>query len=105
MALIQGIHILAHGDRIEARKIAPDVEQNQRLLVGHNTAHGAGAYAWYKELIPGDLEDWPQVLFEIDDRRVVHVRLRSGASLGFFRIPGVIGDYVSIRVIALSNIT
>jgi hypothetical protein len=45
MALIQGIHILGKTDKTEARRIAIDIQQNQRLLVGTNTMDGAGAYA------------------------------------------------------------
>jgi hypothetical protein len=104
MALIQGIHILAHGEQIEARKIAQDIEQYQRLLVGHTTAFGAGAYAWHLDCVPGDLQDWPQVLFEIDDTEIIEIHRRDGEPLGFFRIPGEIGSYVSIRVLAFINL-
>jgi hypothetical protein len=37
MALVQGIHILAHGDKAEAGRIAIDIQQHQRLLVGVNS--------------------------------------------------------------------
>ena len=47
MALVQGIHCLAHGDKTEARRIVIDIQQHQRLLVGTFSVYGAGAYAWY----------------------------------------------------------
>ena len=104
MALIQGLHILAHGDKVEARMIAQEIEQNQRLLVGINSMDGAGAYAWYQDRIPHTLRDDPQVLFETDDTAIIECCKRNGESLGFFRIPGAIGDYVSIRVLAFTNV-
>jgi hypothetical protein len=104
MALIQGIHILGKRDKGEARRIAIDVQQNQRLLVGTNTLDGAGAYAWYVDRFPHNLRDDPQVLFEIDDTAVIECCKRNGESLGYFRIPGAIGDYVSIRVLAFTNV-
>jgi hypothetical protein len=63
-----------------------------------------GAYAWYEEHFPEHLHDWPQVLFEVEGSRIVPVVTRSGVSLGFFRIPGHVGDYVSIRVIRFINL-
>lgn len=44
------------------------------------------------------------ILFEIDDEVIVDICKRDGTSLGFFRIPGTIGDYVSIRVLGLTNL-
>ena len=49
MALVQGIHILAHGDKAEAGRIAIDIQQHQRLLVGVNSVYGVGVYAWYRD--------------------------------------------------------
>lgn len=51
MALVQGVHMLAHGDKTQARRIAIDIQQNQRLLVGTSSVYGAGAYAWYPHAI------------------------------------------------------
>lgn len=104
MALVQGIHCLAHGNKTEARRIAEDIQQHQRLLVGTYSVYGAGAYAWYAERLPDTLRDWPQVLFDIDDKAIVDICQRDGTSLGFFRIPGTIGDYVSIHVLAFTNL-
>ena len=73
MALVQGIHCLAHGNKTEARRIAQDIQQHQRLLVGTYSVYGAGAYAWYAERLPDTLCDWPQVLFDIDDKAIVDV--------------------------------
>ena len=36
---------------------------------------------------------------------IVEVCKRDGTSLGFFRIPGIIGDYVSIQVLTFNNLT
>jgi hypothetical protein len=102
--VVQGVHLLAHGDKVEARQIAMDIQQYQRLLVGPNTIYGAGAYAWYPDRIPRNLQDWPQVLFEIDDKAIIDIRKRNGTSRGFFRIPGDIGSYVSVRVLAFANV-
>lgn len=104
MALIHGIHCLAHGDKAEARRIAIDIQQHQRLLVGTNSVYGAGAYAWYPAALPPYLCTWPQVIFEIDDHTIVPVCKRDGTPLGFFRIPGFIGSYVSIAVQAFVNL-
>jgi len=104
MALIQGIHVMAHGDTTEARRIAEDIQQHQRLLVGHNTWHGAGAYAYYAELLPDDLSDWPQVLFEVDDAAIIRCTTPRGRALDFFRIPGPIGTYVSIHVLTFLHV-
>lgn len=105
MATIRGIHCLAHGDKAEARQIALDIQQHQRLLVGTNSVYGAGAYAWYIQTIPLSLRlQWPQVLFEIDEQRVVPVCKRDGTPLGFFRIPGPIGNYVQITVLEFANL-
>ena len=104
MALVQGIHILAHGDKAEAGRIAIDIQQHQRLLVGVNSVYGVGVYAWYRDYLPSNLHNWPQVLFEIDDSNIVPIRKRDGTALGFFRIPGAIGSYVSIHVLALINL-
>jgi hypothetical protein len=65
---------------------------------------GVGAYAWYADRIPLNVRDEPQVLFEIDDTAIIECRKRNGESLGYFRIPGAIGDYVSIRVLAFNNV-
>ena len=104
MARIQGIHLLAHGDRVEAQRIALDIQQYQRLLVGTNTTYGGGAYAWYADQLPQNLQAWPQVLFEIDDDAICKIRRRDGTSLGFFRIPGTIGSYVCIHVLMFINV-
>lgn len=105
MALIRGIHCLAHGNLIEARHIAEDIQRNQRLLVGSGTWGGSGVYAWYPEHFPYELRNWPQVLFEVDDKNVIAVTSpKTGIQTGYFRIPGAIGDYVSIRVIAFKNV-
>ena len=104
MSIVQGIHGLAHGDKTEARRIAEDIQRYQRLLVGTGSARGTGAYAWYTEHLPRNLQDWPQVIFEIDDTVVIPICKRDGTSLGYFRIPGVIGNYVSIHVLAFANL-
>ncbi|WP_089943442.1 hypothetical protein [Candidatus Entotheonella palauensis] len=98
MALIQGIHILAHGSVTRAREIAEDIQQYQRLLVGTNTAYGAGVYAWHLDRLLDYWKDAPLVLFEVDDGTIYNY------SQGFFRIPGRIGDYVSIRVLSFRNV-
>ena len=106
MAFVQGVHILAHGDKAHARIIAMDIQTHQRLLVGPWAVDGAGVYAWHPHLLPPGLQKEPQVLFEVDDSRIVEVRRRSdGVSRGYFRIPGPIGDYVSITVIAFRNLS
>ena len=104
MAIIQGTHVLAPGNIAKARRIALDIQQHQRLLVGSNTVYGAGAYAWYPHRMPRNLHNWPQVLFEIDDTTIIDIRRRDGTSHGFFRIPGPIGSYVSIHVPAFTNV-
>ena|SRR5215211_89384 len=104
MALVQGIHILAHGNKADARHIAVDIQQNQRLLVGTGTVYGAGVYAWYPHTMPSYLSMWPQVIFEIDDTRIIPVCKRNGTHLGFFRIPGPIGSYVTIAVQTFVNL-
>jgi hypothetical protein len=106
MALIRGIHCLAHGDKGEARRIAEDIRQHQRLLVGENSWGSAGVYAWYTEELPPYLHEWPQVLFEIDDQRVVPigVALPGGRLRRYFRIPGRIGEYVSITVLGFAHL-
>jgi|SRR4030095_605500 hypothetical protein len=106
MALIQGIHCLAHGNKSEARRIAEDIRRHQRLFVGSGTWSGAGAYAWYAEYFPGHLRDWPQVWFLVDDQRIkpLRIRLPDGTWRQYFLIPGVIGEYVSIQVITFVNL-
>ena len=104
MALIRGIHCLAHGDKAEARRIAVDIQQNQRLLVGTASVYGAGVYAWYPQTMPPYLSMWPQVIFEIDDHTIAPVCKRDGTPLGFFRIPGAIGSYVSVIVRGFVNL-
>jgi len=105
MALVQGIHLLAHGDKAHARDIAVDIQAHQRLLVGPGSVDGAGAYAWHAHLLPPNLHQEPQVLFVIDDFRIIEVRRRrDGVSRGYFRIPGTIGDYVFITVIEFRNL-
>jgi hypothetical protein len=105
MALVQGTHILAHGDKADARRIVADIQMHQRLLVGTGTVDGAGAYAWYSHLLPPALQKDPQVIFTVDDSRIVEVCRRDGTSRGYFRIPGSIGDYVSITVITFRNLS
>src|SRR5262245_53023941 len=104
MALVQGIHVLAHGDKGEARRIAIDIQQYQRLLVGPGAWSGAGAYAWYADRLPDSLRSEPQVLFEVEDANIIPITTPKGIALGYFRIPGAIGDYVSIRPIAFMNV-
>lgn len=103
MALVEGIHILAHGDKAEARRIAMDIEAYRRLLIGTWSFYGAGAYAYYIDTLPPRLREEPQVLFRVDETRIVDVRTRNGTLMGFFRIPGPIGSYVPITVIALRH--
>ena len=105
MALIEGIHILGHGDKGEARRIAPDIQQYQRLLVGTGELYGAGAYARYPPALPANLQDAPQVLFHIDEMQIIPICDRkTGTPRGFFRIPGAIGDYVTIQVLQFKNL-
>src|SRR5262245_45651072 len=104
MALVQGIPVLAHGDKSEARRIADDIQQHQRLLIGPGAWSGAGAYAWYADRFPDSLRSEPQVLFEVEDTNIIPIMTPKGIALGYFRIPGVIGDYVSIRPIAVINV-
>ncbi len=104
MTLVRGIHILAHGNKTEARNIAVDIQQYQRLLVGQNAWHGAGAYAYYVDQLPDNLRDWPQVLFEVDGTKIIRCTTPRGTALDFFRIPGPIGEYVSIHVIAFLHV-
>ena len=104
MALVYGIHILAKGDRAEARRIAPDIQQQQRLLVGLNTWYGAGAYAWHPNRLPDNLRNLPYVLFEINDAVIVDICRHDGTPRGFFRIPGDIGSYVSISVVEFVSV-
>ena len=63
-------------------------------------------YAWYAEELPPYLQEWPQVLFEIDDQRVVPigVALPGGRLRRYFRIPGRIGEYVSITVLGFARL-
>ena len=105
MAIIRGVHILAHGQKGLARQIALDVQQNQRLKVGTATVYGAGAYVWHPDRMPKNLRDWPQVVIEIDDGLIKDVcDSKTGESHGFFIIPGPIGSYVNVRVIEFVNI-
>ena len=104
MALVRSIHLLADGNQTEARRIALDIQQHQRLYVGSTTTYGAGAYAWYEDCLPKNLQDWPRVLFEIDDDEIVNVCRRNGTPLGFFRIPSDIGSYISIGVVEFINV-
>lgn len=105
MALIEGIHILGHGDRGEAQRIALDVQQYQRLLIGTTTLFGAGAYAWYPAALPANLQYAPQVLFHIDEKQIIPIcNRKTGIPRGFFRIPGAIGDYVSIQVLQFRHV-
>lgn len=104
MASIRGIHVLAHGNKTEARRIAVDISHNNRLYVGTTSFYGAGAYAWYAEFLPENLQDWPQVIFEVDEESIERVLSRQGIPYGFFRIPGNIGEYVSIHVLQFRNL-
>jgi len=106
MALIHAIHILAHGDKTEASHIAEDIQRHQRLLVGGGAWSGTGVYGWYPEQLPDYWRDKPQVLFEIDDQEIVPIRtwIPGQGWRNYFRIPGAIGEYVSIRVLALMNL-
>ena len=104
MALMYGIHILAKGGKAEALRIAHDIQQYQRLLVGSNTWYGAGAYAWHPSRLPDNLRNWPHVLFEIDDAVIVDICRHDGTPRGFFRIPGKIGSYVPIVVVEFVNV-
>jgi hypothetical protein len=104
MALIHGVHILAHGERTEARRIAVDIQTYQRLLVGRNSMYGAGAYAWYQYRVPLHLHPLPQVLFLVDDTKIEPVCKRDGTPLGFFRIPGPMDSYVDIMVVSFTNV-
>jgi len=78
----------------------------QRLLVGENSWGSAGAYAWYAEELPPYLREWPQVLFGIDDQRVVPISVSfpGGRVRRYFRIPGRIGEYVSITVLGFAHL-
>lgn len=100
MALISGVHVIAKGDRRMAREIARDIAEYQRLLIGSNTMYGAGVYAWQEEFLPAYLVDQPQVIFEIDDSRILPVGTRQGC----FRIPGRVNDYVNVRVLRFANL-
>lgn len=67
--------------------------------------YGAGVYAWYVDKLPERLRKAPQVHFEIDDARIIPITKRDGTKLGFFRIPGSIGDYVeNIDIIRFENL-
>lgn len=104
MASVQGIHLLAKGSITEARKIALDVQQHQRLLVGPNAWYGAGAYAWHPTCLPEYLWYSPQVFFEVDDAMIVDLMRDNGTPRGFFLIPGLIGNYVTIHVVDVINV-
>lgn len=102
--VVYGIHILAKGSRSEALRIAPDIQQHQRLLVGPNAWYGAGAYAWYPNWISDNSRNLPHVLFEIDDAMIVDICRHDGSPQGFFRIPGEIDSYVPISVVEFVNV-
>jgi hypothetical protein len=105
MAMVQGAHLLAHGNRMEARRIAADIRQHHRLLVGTTTLYGAGVYAWHPHRMPPYVAVGPHVIFEIDEKAVVEIRYRTtGVSRGFFLIPGAIGEYISVHVLAFVNV-
>lgn len=70
MALVEGIHILTHGARAKARRIAMDIEAYQRLLIGTWSFYGAGAYAYYVDTLPPRVREEPQVLFRVDESGV-----------------------------------
>jgi hypothetical protein len=84
MARIQGIHLLAHGDRVEAQRIALDIQQHQRLLAGTNTMYGAGACTWYAAQLPQNLQDWPQVLFKLTMTRFARFAYARAHLAAFF---------------------
>jgi hypothetical protein len=105
MARVRLVHVLAHGDKAEARRIAGDIQQYQRLLVGTGTWYGAGVYAWDPDHLPAQLRRAPQVVFEVDESQIIRVCRRDGTWLGFVRIPGQIGDYVRIEVVAFANLS
>ena len=104
MASVRGIHILAKGSQEQARRIAPDIQRYNQLLIGTSTMHGAGVYAYYEKCLPCNLKDWPQVLFEVDSEAIVDVRRMDGESRGFFRIPGAIGSCVNVVIIEFANV-
>jgi hypothetical protein len=104
MAFVRGIHLLAHGDKAEAQRIADDIRQHNRLKVGPNSFYGTGVYAWYEDFLPPNMQHAPQVLFEVDEKDIIPVHRQDGTPRGFFRIPGSIGDYVSVRVIRFANL-
>ena len=104
MALVRGIHVIEKGNELEARRVAPDIKQHQRLLVGINTLYGAGAYAWHQNCLPSYRRNAPQVLFEIDHSAINDLFRRDGTPRGFFLIPRDIGSYVTISVVEISNV-
>jgi hypothetical protein len=46
-----------------------------------------------------------KVIFAIDDKSIVPVCNKDGTPLGFFRIPGSIGSYVSVVVQTFVNLS
>ena len=104
MSTVRGIHIIEKGNRTEAQRVVPDIEGNNRLLIGTGSLYGIGAYAWHEDRLPRYLKDRPQVLFEVDSDEIVDVHRRDGTTTGIFRILGDIGDYVSVRVISFANL-
>ena len=93
------------------RVVARDANDYAELSHGETSIQLApdNAPYWASErphLLPPGLQKEPQVLFTVDDSRIIEVRRRrDGVSRGYFRIPGPIGDYVSITVIAFRNLS
>jgi len=105
-SIIKGFHVLAKGNLIEAQKIAKDIYKNQRLLVGSGTFFGSGVYAYFLDNVPKLVKHLPGVVFEISQESIekIHVPIPDKPDFQFFKIPGNIGDFISIKVLGFRNL-
>lgn len=108
--LLLGAHRIDKGTF--SSQTCAQIVNNGGLLVGTNTAYGAGVYAYYPDKIPRRFRGDPFVVFEvppqirtgrvIKDIYVVGVSTVAGETR-FFMLPGAMGNIVQVAILGFIN--
>ncbi len=99
MSKTEAFHILNHGEKHGALKVAKSIKKTKSLNTGYGF-HGHGAYAHYYENVDKKcFRNFPMVIFCFDRKRTINIKSQP---FDFIVIEGE--DSVPIEIIEFRNI-
>lgn len=99
MKKIKAFHILNHGEKKGALKIAKSIKKSSALKIGYGN-YGEGSYAhYYKNINKKAFVNVPMVIFEIDSKKIRNEKL---FNFDFIVIEGE--DMTPIEILEFRNV-